>query len=146
MHDKRLTNRLITLWENIRKDRAMPEAAWFNPASVDDIWNQCFKLKREGAAATFSNYCYEYMGSMIAEAYGQDLTGKTVNAQSKHFPGARIISKIDGLGVSFAPLMEEGQFINTHGKVVKFRSCLLPFGNAGNELTHVIGGVSWRSF
>ena len=43
------------------------------------------------------------------------------------------------------PLVDIGQFISENNKVVKFRSCLLPFGKDG-VVTHVLAGLSWREF
>ncbi len=146
MHDKRLTTRLQVYWESIRKERPMPDIVWFNNAAIHDIWDQCFKLKVEPAGIDKAVYYYDYMGQSIIEAYGKSLTGQTVHAASKAFPGARIISKIDTLITKPEVLLEEGSFVNTQNKVVKFRSCLLPFGKEDGQLTHVIGGVSWKAF
>jgi len=124
----------------------MPEIAWLNASAIDDIWMHCFKLKVEPSGIDKALYYYDYMGSEIVQAYGKNLTGQTIHAASKAFPGARIVSKVDSLLTNPVPLNEEGSFVNTQSKVVKFRSCIVPFGTEENKLTHIIGGVSWKAF
>ncbi len=146
MHDKRLTHRLIQYWDSLRKDHPMPDIAWFNSSAIEDVWSQCFKLKVEITGVNKALYYYDYVGSAIVEAYGKNLTGETVHAASRHFPGARIISKVDNLLTNPTPIQEEGSFVNTQNKVVKFRSCILPFGKEDGRVTHIVGGVSSKTF
>ena len=43
------------------------------------------------------------------------------------------------------PLLDTGQFVSETSKVIKFRSCLLPFGTE-ERITHVVVGFSWREY
>jgi hypothetical protein len=88
-----------------------------------------------------------HCGTSISEAIGKNLTGQTMNTGMKFFPGAKILKRINEVMTqdSPTPLLDDGQFVNDKGKVVKYRACLLAFGT-NDVVTHVVIGVSWRSF
>ncbi len=148
MHEKRLTDRLTNYWTNLRKDKAMPEFMHFNPSAVEDVLAYCFQLKVEPAAAgiTSRTYRYEYMGGKIIEAYGKNLSGQSVSSSVRMLPGSDILKKADLVVSNATPLYEGGQFVNDKNKIVKYRSCMLPFGSEAGEVTHMVVGLSWKSF
>ena len=41
MHQKRLTDRLTSYWDLLRKENTMPEFAKFNNSSLSDVWDYC---------------------------------------------------------------------------------------------------------
>jgi hypothetical protein len=61
-------------------------------------------------------------------------------------PGGKVLNYIDKVMLDPKPTIEDGQFINEKNQVVKFRSCLLPFGSDRDNITHIIAGLSWRAF
>lgn len=148
MHEKRLTTRLIDYWERIRGGAsAYPLFQQFNPGAVDDIWQNCLALQAQPNQGGTQQYVYVHCGETVQEAIGQDVRGQVLSTNMKFFPGAKIIKRIDEV-VSLttpSPLLDDGQFVNKNGKVIKYRACLLAFGGE-NAVTHVIIGVSWRAF
>jgi hypothetical protein len=64
----------------------------------------------------------------------------------RNFPGARIVRKMDDVVKTLSPLTDSAQFVNEQNKVVKCRSCLLPFGNKQGRVTHVVLALSWKDF
>ncbi|MCH2547008.1 MAG: PAS domain-containing protein [Alphaproteobacteria bacterium] len=147
MHEKRLTTRLISYWEQIKSEDSFPSFQQLNPSAIDDIWHNCLALQAQPASGDKRPYTYIHCGETIAEAIGKDVTGQTMTTNMKFFPGAKIIKRLDEVVTQSAktPLMDDGQFVNEGGKVVKYRACLLAFG-ANDIVTHVVIGVSWRAF
>lgn len=146
MYENRLSERLTSYWNNIRKDLLMPDFSHFNSSAIDDIWQQCVLFTVQPAlTGQTPNVSFYQMGDLARKAYGQDMTGKTFNPNHKHFQGAAIVRRVDDLIASPSPLNDAGQFINERSKLVKYRSCLLPFGRDG-KVTHIIAGLSWREF
>ncbi len=148
MEDKRLTTRLTIYWNNLRKDLPLPQSELFNPAALTDIMGKCCMWRVE-VDKTLNNkniYMYEFVGQETKEALGVDMTGKSFSPNTGNFPGARIVEKIDEVVNSAAPLTDEGQFVNKNNKVVKYRSCLLPFGTKEGKVSHILLGLSWRAF
>lgn len=144
MQEHRLTLRLMRYWELIRKGRTYPEIIQFNAAAVEEIWPYCFRVSVQSQAVP--HYAYEYMGEVIAGLYGRDLTGMVVNRHMKQFPGAVLHGKLDHVVASNEPLLDEGHFVTEQGKLIKYRACLLPFGNEKKGLTHIVVGLSCRVF
>jgi hypothetical protein len=143
--DKRLTARLKKHWERIRKGRALPEMARFNPGPVDDLWPQCFLVSVDGRGQRLL-YKYEYMGEELVALYGRDLTGCYTDERMAQFPGAIVCRGLGPAAMYRQALEEDGFFVNDHGRLVKYRACFLPFGSEAKGVTHIVVGLSGRVF
>lgn len=146
MQEKRLTTRLTKYWERLKKDGPLPLYAWWNPSSIDDIWPNCVTIIAE-TAPSGKRYRYQYVGNKIENAWGADISGKPISNGGHHmFKGADIINKLNHVSDIHEPIIDAGKFISEQNKVVKYRSCLLPFGSDGEGVTHVVIGLSWKDF
>ncbi len=146
MNEHRLVDRLTAYWNNARKEAAMPEFAQFNSSAIEDIWQQCVLFTVMPAAdGKAPNLKFYQVGDKVRQVYGQDMLGNVFNPAQKHFQGAAVVRKANELLANPVPLVDMGQFINAGNKIIKYRSCLLPFGT-GNKVTHIIAGLSWREF
>jgi hypothetical protein len=148
MNDQRLSVRLTNYWNLIRKEQVLPEYSKMNPSAVHDLWPSCLVCRIEvtatGAAQQFT---FHAIGDGLKSIYNGQMLGKTVSAGQKHFQGAGVLKQLPTVLAKPEPLFDEGQFVNERSKVVKYRSCLLPFGAAdGSAVTHVLAGLSWREF
>jgi hypothetical protein len=130
---QRLADRLINNWNIIRKSDSLPELSHFNPSAIDDVWQQCILLSIQPQVA----------GAAPAVSFAR--VGEIVTAGQRHFQGAALIRRISEVIANPVPLTDQGQFVNEHSKIVKYRSCLLPFGTA-SKVTHVLLGLSWKEF
>src|SRR5688500_9946600 len=94
MEDRRLTMRLRTYWDTVRKTQPIPDYSHFNFGTIGDLRPYCFTLtidsEGEKAADGQHSLKYIYMGDMLIKMYGQDLTGKTLTHGIKHFMGSHI--------------------------------------------------------
>jgi hypothetical protein len=146
MNEHRLPDRLIGYWNNLRKESPMPDYSHFNASSIADIWQSCvlFTVSPAVENKPFVLNFYQ-VGDKVREVYGKDMIGRSFNTAQRHFQGAAIVRHIDSIIESPAPLTDTGQFINERNKVVKYRSCMLPFGR-DKKVSHVIVGLSWREF
>lgn len=146
MNEKRLIDRLTSYWDMLPKDKGVPEFTRFNHNMVDEVWGSCLVFtvapttSGRTAALTFSQ-----IGDQLRPLYGTDMLGKTFNPNQRQFQAGAVIRKMDALAANPVPLVDMGQFVTEGGKIIKYRSCLLPFGHEG-LLTHVIAGLSWRAF
>jgi hypothetical protein len=146
MNEHRLPDRLINYWNTIRKDAAIPDFGHFNPSSVADVWQYCVLFTVDPAVENKPfTISFSRVGDKVRDVYGKDMAGKTFNTNQRHFQGAAIVRRMEATIESPAVLTDTGQFINERSKVVKFRSCLLPFGREGN-ITHVVVGITWREY
>ncbi len=141
--EKRLAYRLIAHWKKLQKGKGLPDIRQFSPAAIGDMWQHCIRL-----LVTENNnvrlYKYEHIGPNIVAALGKDLTGHQVTPSIRTVPGANIIRKLDLSIPLHEPVMEQGQFINHNDKIIKYRSCILPFGDINYALSHAVIGLSWK--
>ena len=148
MDDKRLTMRLMNYWKRLGKDE-LPDFAKLNTAAIDDLWQSCMvvvPLPRSSNTRTQTTLKLHHMGRKLSEVMGNAAVGSYVMARARQFSGDKILERMDELIATARPIEESGQFISDKHKVVKYRSCMLPFGNAKDGVTHVVVGLSWREF
>ena len=144
--DHRLTDRLTSYWTLLKRDARMPEFAQFNLSAISDIWQQCILFTvQQGTGGGPNSVSFYMLGDKVKSLYGGDMSGRSMYPGMKHFQGASIVRKVDELIANPQPIYDQGQFVNEKSKIVKFRSCLLPFGKDG-KVTHVMAGLSWREF
>jgi hypothetical protein len=145
MIELRLTTRLIKHWEMVKKENPLPTMQSFNPQAVDDLWGRCFKVsvQKEGGKV---NYIYEMIGDDLREVFGSNLVGKKVSAQLHFLPAKKIIEQMDEALGNPIPKIMDGQFIDQNNRLIKYRSCLLPFGRDKDNVTNFVIGISWNSF
>lgn len=172
MQDKRLTLRLTEYWDSLRGGDALPKWVKFDPASFSDIWSQCCGWKIESGEESSVVFTYDYVGDSVKEAVGADLAGQKFKGQmrnkqgilpakkaadaklveemfSEHFKGfpvASIVKKIDKVVSKGVPLVDEGRFVDSSNKTVRYRSCLLPFGDDEGKISRIVLGLSWKSY
>ncbi len=146
MQERRLTSRLLEYWDNIRKDRTLPDINSFNSSAVEDVWGFCIRLAIQPGKGDTKTYRYEYIGDRLREAYGADISGKIASAKNRQLPGFKLLAQADGAVAGHETTTGHGQFINKDSKLVKYRNCVLPFGKDNGEVSHVIIGMSWKAF
>lgn len=144
--DHRLTDRLTNYWSLLRKESAIPEFAQFNMSAISDLWQQCILFTVQPATGdTPASVNFYMLGDQAKKLYSNDMAGRTMYPSMKHFQGAAIVRRVEDLISSPQILYDEGQFVNDRSKIVKYRSCLLPFGKDG-KVSHILAGLSWREF
>jgi hypothetical protein len=144
MQEQRLTYRLQTYWDMLKKDKHFPDARKFDVGAVEDIWANCFRVSvNKTHPPTFT---YEYMGENVSAAYGKDLQGMTVDPRMAFFPGSVLHRRLENIVHMKIPMQDNGHLINYDGKIIRYRACLLPLGTEKDGVTHIICGLSFRYF
>lgn len=144
--EHRLTERLIGYWENLRKADKMPDFTHFNISAIDDIWQQCILFTVQPSAEGKANsLVFSQVGEKVRALYSDDMVGRSFTTSQRHFQAAAIVRKLENVITNPSTLIDIGQFINEQGKIVKYRSCLLPFGRDG-KVTHVVVALTWRQY
>jgi hypothetical protein len=146
MNEHRLSDRLLLYWNGMRKDLPLPDFSHFNASAIADIWQSCVLFTVSPAVENKPFVLnFDQIGDKVRDIYGNEMVGRSFNTAQRHFQGAAIVRRMEETIESPAVLNDVGQFINERSKVVKYRSCLLPFGRDG-KVTHVLVGLSWREY
>lgn len=147
--DLRLTSRLIEMWKRLGEEEQIPDFARLNLSNIDELWQNCMvliPLPKAESTRTQTTLKMHHIGRKLTDVIGNASVGNYVVSRARQFAGDKIIHRVDELFDQPQPIEESGQFVNDRHKVVKYRSCLLPFGNAQDGVTHVLVGLSWREF
>jgi hypothetical protein len=140
--ERRLTLRLVAYWERLRGPRQMPSENDIDPEDLEELWDYCFLVQVRDLAK--QDYNYTYLGSAIVEAYRSGLDADdpcslvALNANKLTSSYHQVIS-------ARAPVIEEGEFRNLHGDIVKFRQCMLPLSH-GTDVEAIFGGMRFKIF
>jgi PAS domain len=147
MLEHRMNERLMGYWTSLRKEEPMPDFALFNASSIADIWQNCilFTVSPADQGGKSHTLNFYQMGEKIRTMYGGDMVGRSFNSTQRHFQGAAIVKRVDEIISHPAAITDTGQFVNEKSKIIKYRSCLLPFGRHGT-VTNLLIGLSWREF
>lgn len=145
MIEHRLPTRLTDYWERVRQQDPVPSIEKFNPQVIEDLWQRCFKvsLVMENGAPVYS---YDFVGKELESIFGSGLAGQKVKAKLGFMPAQKMMEQMDKSIRNPFPITIEGQFIDAHSKVIKYRSCMLPFGSSREHISHFVIGVSWKAF
>jgi len=142
MYLRRLPDRMTAYWEQLRKGIPLPDYGSFRSDAIMDLWSHCFSLSVL-PAGDVTSFIYDYVGSDVMEAYGENVAGRLVSSRARGGPGDNIIAKLENVMKSKEPLIEGGVFVNGKGRAVKYRACILPFGR--EKVTNMVVGVAWQA-
>lgn len=145
MQEKRLSERLVSHWRRRKAGAFLPEFVSFAPEALEDsVWSHCcvFDVQKRGNKWVCT---VNQAGEQIQRAVGRDITGEIIPVGYGQFQPVRLVNKLEGVIMSAEPLYDAGHFTNDQQRIIKFRSCLLPFGR-GNSVSQLVLGMSWMAF
>lgn len=133
--------RLISYWQKLSGDRKFPEETEIDTEALADLWNSCFLLNTNKSSD--HGFKYEFMGPSLIEAYGVDLTGQTHTEETA--PNiVSILNAFKDIVANGTEAVDESEFVNTSRQTVKYRCCLVPFGNAPDNVKYILGLMRWK--
>ena len=139
---QRLNELLLEYWQSLHKGRSMPLESDVSPADLASLWPHCFLVHAE--KGTFR---YDYLGTALVEAYGDDLTGHEI-CETLLFPHPdSLFAAFENVKANAVPAFDEGEFINNLGLVIKYRSVVLPLGHRSEPgVAFLLGGMRWKAY
>lgn len=138
--ERRITLRLLAYWERLRGGRAMPTEQDIDPDDIADLWDECFLIHTQDLNKP--DYGYTYLGDRIRAAYDGGLSEKDpVLLLSPN--AAHMSESYQKVLASGKPLIDEGEFTNIRGQVIKYRQCMLPLGE-GSKIQAIFGGMRYK--
>jgi len=140
--ERRITLRLLSYWEKLRRGRPMPTEQDIDPEDLPDLWESCFLIHVRDLSK--ADYNYTYLGEKIADAYTHG-TIKNDPESSKHPTANHLTRNFAQVVGTCKPLLEEGEFLNLRQETVKYRQCLLPLG-ADGKIEAIFGGMHFKIF
>jgi hypothetical protein len=142
--DKRITVILKKYWDYLREGAAFPSEREIQPEAIAQIWDNCFIVEANNSSRK-EDYVYKYIGKNIINAYGEDLTGLTVDKMVSPDVG-HLAEEYEKVLARKGPVTDEWEFKSADKRLIKYRQILLPLGENGVTITSIIGGMSYKVF
>ena len=140
--ERRITLRMMSYWERLRGARSMPTEENIDPDDLHDLWDCCFLLHIKDIGKP--DYTYTYLGDEIARMFNEGLL-EEAETHRKSAQITELTKNYNQVVETRKPVLEEGEFLNMVGSMVKFRQCLLPLGEGDNVLA-ILGAVRFKLF
>lgn len=141
----RLNENLREYWESVRQGRSFPEERDIDPDAIKDIWDSCFLVKKVPDSA-YPAFRYDFLGKQLIDAFGDDVTNQEISSKLVDPTSPPLVKGFVHVVENAEPTEEDSEFINSQGLLVKYRSCMLPLGNAKDGVMYILGGMKWKSF
>lgn len=138
----RITVRIIEHWESVRRNNKIPAEHDLDPNVLETLLDNCFLVKATELMNS-GQHNYVYIGKNILDAYGSNVT------YPKDYHDIDPLAhkdKFEEVIRTKAPVLDEGEFINKDGHLVKYRQCLVPLGKDGNTVESIFGGMRFKVF
>lgn len=139
---KRINEQLMAYWQSMRKGRLMPLESDINPSDLAAIWPDCFLVQSHE-----DSFRYDYLGASLIEAYGDDFTGHEICEALLYPHPESLFRTFHRVYATAAPVMDESEFKNSKGVVIKYRSSVLPLAHASRSgVAFLLGGMRWKAY
>lgn len=138
----RINEHLQQYWHELAGDRPFPLESEISTEALRDIWPSCYlvSVKPHG-------FSYDYLGSDLVAAYGDDLTGREVTERLLYPHPPTLLARFTEVVETAQARMDESEFTNLRGDKIKYRSCVLPLGARGRDgVAFLLGGMKWKAF
>ena len=139
--EQRLTFRLLSYWNRIRGERAMPSLMDVNIQEILELWYFSFTIDLRDP-----DHRFQYFGSKLTDIFNEDYTGWSlqeaintdiiVNNTIGFYP--RAVDKRE-------PVMEAASFFS-EGDEVRYRSLIVPLSSDGETVDFLIGTTNYKHF
>ena len=139
---KRITTIIIEHWNLVRGDNFIPSEQDLDADILESLLDNCFLIKATELRSS-GHHDYVYIGQNIVSAYGSNVThpkdSHDIDPLSHKNKFAEVIK-------TRTPVMDEGEFVNKDGHLVKYRQCLVPLGRDGRTVESIFGGMRFKVF
>lgn len=140
--ERRTSVILLQHWNELRDERLFPHEDELDTDHLQSVWEHCFLLQVRDVEQV-ANYNFTYLGPKLVKAYADGVldieNGQMVSPQA-----SMLAEKFRAVISSRDPLLEEGEYVNAHGELVKFRQAMLPLGTEDGTVLSILGGAWYK--
>jgi hypothetical protein len=144
--ERRVSNQLEKFWNELRGDQEIPFERDLDISELEELWPYCFIIEITAKDDGETNYMYSYIGESIIEAYGDDLTGKSVYAHLIAPYTEDLLQKFGEVSTTKKPIADDSEFVNLQGALIRYRQGLVPFAYPDGSVGYILGAMKWRSY
>lgn len=139
--ERRMQVRAYNFWASLLGDRAFPDAADLDPASLPDFGPHGVLLD---FSAGLEDPAIVWLGAALAQECGADVAIRRLS----DVPGGSLLARITDhtrqILANQAPVGFEAAFVNGQGETILYRGILLPFSRDQVAIDCIYGVVNWK--
>ncbi|MFN7039511.1 MAG: hypothetical protein ACK4OM_08130 [Alphaproteobacteria bacterium] len=139
MNERRHTVQLINYWKNLKIDSPLPVIESMDSHLLSNYWFNSMVLFSNKDFPN-NNFHIEYIGKEITSLIKNNIIGKN---ESNFEPINKIKNNFNHIVQKASIIVDQGEFIDSDFNTHKYRSCLLPFGQSKNNITHFVMYLSY---
>lgn len=143
LSERRLVLRLLDYWRAACHERRWPAPDDFYPAAIPDLWDYCFVIDL-GGASDGAEPIFSYIGDYHRRIYDLDLAGVALADAEQNTLIGRAASYVADVVSRSVPVTYGGQFIDSRGYGVLYRSIMLPLSRDNQTITAILGAANCR--
>jgi len=140
--EQRMTFRLLSYWNRVRGSKSMPALSDINIAEITEMYHFSFTIS---LGANESEHEISYFGPKLAEAFGIDYTGYTLEEALNDVFVNNTIGFYHKVVAEKQPHSESSEFFS-ESREVRYRSIILPCSSNDNDVDYVIGTTNYKIF
>jgi hypothetical protein len=144
--EQRITRRLISYWHECKGTKNIPLRQDISKEKLEDVWQDCFLIEVTEDERLGHDFRYTYIGPRIIAAYGDNVTGADIQTSLLSPDGSHITDIFEEVVETKKPVVDESEFRNLQKVLVRYRQCVLPFGDEKGKVTCLLGGMRWGAF
>lgn len=146
---RRITEFMLRYWLRARSGQAFPREEMIVPSDLGEFWDNCYLVALTDDSE-YGGYKFEYAGPVLIDAFANQLTdeyGEIYLSPATQ----RIMRRFDEVVANRRPVVDEGEFENAFGHIIKYRQTMLPIATndsssiEGWEIGYILGGMRWKT-
>jgi chromosome partitioning protein len=140
--DRRLANRFLKYWDDLRGDKDFPLIGDLNLDDVGEFVPFTFNLD---LSANRDDPRFRFVGRQLIRDCGGDVTNQGVSRLLPHSCLARAVQQRSEVISEGKPCMVADEFTDAQGNKVLYRAVMLPFSSTGDQIDFIIGAVNSKT-
>lgn len=141
--EQRLSFRLISYWQRVRGERAMPSLADINIAEIQEIWHFSFTINV--SSQDLDEHEFLYFGPELIGIFRTDFTGEKVSEAMNDIIINNTIGSYTKTIEKREPTMESSSF-HYDDKEFRYRSLFVPLSSDGVNIDYIMGTTNYKIF
>jgi len=133
--------RLLQYWRGLGSDIRIPSRSGIDPKAIPDMWPNCAILDVDGKETDPE---ITYIGSELTAHAGADLSGRKLSSVPADTLVSTGFSYFGQVLAKKAPITFGGEFTDSRGVTILYRSIILPLSADGTRIDRLLAAANCR--
>lgn len=138
--ERRLVMRLLRHWQALADGRAMPARTAIVPRQIPEMWPFCWIATLRDSGPVFTA-----IGDAYRDEDGESLVGQPLSAASPYTLIGKSTEYHAEVLAQRVPISIGGELPHQDGRLLLYRSVVLPLGRDGKTIDHLLGAANCRA-